>query len=58
MAFAKAVCEELGAKGYWADYLDPCSGLTVWLEPTDSSNVFSLMRLLVECVGKVFGLSL
>ena len=24
---AKAVCESLIAQGYWADYIDPCSGL-------------------------------
>eukprot|EP00854_Cymbomonas_tetramitiformis_P005610 gene5610-6795_t len=27
MEWAKAVCEILIAKGYWADYIDPCSGL-------------------------------
>eukprot|EP00245_Coleochaete_scutata_P002668 TRINITY_DN13625_c0_g1_i2.p1 TRINITY_DN13625_c0_g1~~TRINITY_DN13625_c0_g1_i2.p1 ORF type:complete len:181 (+),score=38.00 TRINITY_DN13625_c0_g1_i2:110-652(+) len=25
--WAKKVCERLMANGYWADYLDPCSGL-------------------------------
>ncbi len=27
--FAKAACDALIAKGYWADYIDPCSGLPV-----------------------------
>jgi len=27
MSFAKPVCERLEAAGYWADYIDPCSGL-------------------------------
>ena len=25
--FGKFVCENLRSKGYWADYIDPCSGL-------------------------------
>lgn len=25
--FGKYICEQLRAKGYWADYIDPCSGL-------------------------------
>jgi len=25
--WAKAVCEKLNSAGYWADYIDPCSGL-------------------------------
>jgi hypothetical protein len=25
--FAKAACDSLAADGYWADYIDPCSGL-------------------------------
>lgn len=25
--FAKAACDILAAKGFWADYIDPCSGL-------------------------------
>lgn len=28
-AWASAVCDELGSGGWWADYVDPCSGLTV-----------------------------
>ncbi|KAK3263999.1 hypothetical protein CYMTET_27235 [Cymbomonas tetramitiformis] len=27
MEWAKAVCDILISKGYWADYIDPCSGL-------------------------------
>jgi len=26
-AFAAEVCEALAAKGFWADFIDPCSGL-------------------------------
>lgn len=29
MAFAVKVCEQLALQGYWADYIDPCSGLPV-----------------------------
>ena len=29
MDFAKPVCDELISQGYWADYIDPCSGLPV-----------------------------
>ena len=29
VAWAQAVCERLDAEGYWADYIDPCSGLPV-----------------------------
>ena len=27
--FAKRVTDELRAKGYWCDYIDPCSGLSM-----------------------------
>ncbi|KAJ1451327.1 methylmalonic aciduria and homocystinuria type D protein [Pelagophyceae sp. CCMP2097] len=27
MVFAKPLCEQLALKGYFADYIDPCSGL-------------------------------
>ena len=27
MQFARAICEQLRAQGYWADFIDPCSGL-------------------------------
>ena len=27
LAFGKYVCEQLRSKGFWADYIDPCSGL-------------------------------
>ncbi|KAJ8602962.1 hypothetical protein CTAYLR_001563 [Chrysophaeum taylorii] len=26
-AFGKHLCEDLAARGHWADYIDPCSGL-------------------------------
>jgi hypothetical protein len=29
MAWARAVCGALAARGCWADYIDPCSGLPV-----------------------------
>ena len=29
MVFARAVQTTLEAQGYWADYIDPCSGLPV-----------------------------
>lgn len=27
LTFGKYICEQLRSKGYWADYIDPCSGL-------------------------------
>mmetsp|Transcript_20704 Transcript_20704/g.44762 ORF Transcript_20704/g.44762 Transcript_20704/m.44762 type:complete len:227 (-) Transcript_20704:1215-1895(-) len=27
LEFGKHICEQLRSKGYWADYIDPCSGL-------------------------------
>ena len=27
ITFGKYICEQLRAKGFWADYIDPCSGL-------------------------------
>lgn len=27
LTFGKYICEQLRAKGFWADYIDPCSGL-------------------------------
>ena len=29
MEFAKGVCNKATDRGYWADYIDPCSGLPV-----------------------------
>jgi hypothetical protein len=29
MSFAQDLCKEFIAMGYWADYIDPCSGLAV-----------------------------
>ncbi len=36
MKFAKCLCEDIISLGYWADYIDPCSGLAV---------TFSIVRL-------------
>ena len=27
MEFGKHICQVIRSKGYWADYIDPCSGL-------------------------------
>jgi hypothetical protein len=35
-AWAGAVCDRLAARGHWADFVDPCSGLLV---RTPNSNV-------------------
>ena len=32
MSFAQLVCKTLEAQGYWADYIDPCSGLPVCIK--------------------------
>jgi hypothetical protein len=34
MEFARTLCEKLVAKGYWADYIDPCSGLPMLTKET------------------------
>ena len=37
--FGKYLCEQLRARGYWADYIDPCSGLP--LISLNCHNVYS-----------------
>jgi hypothetical protein len=39
MDFGKKVCEALRSKGFWADYIDPCSGLPM-MTP-DTTKVYS-----------------
>jgi len=37
--FAKALCERIAERGYWADYIDPCSGLP--MIATNCNKVYS-----------------
>ena len=37
MTLAQVLCDELIVEGFWADYIDPCSGLPV-------RNVRSLVK--------------
>ena len=37
VAFAKRVTDRLMADGHWADYIDPCSGLSICLLYTSPS---------------------
>jgi hypothetical protein len=48
MEFGQAVCAELRARGYWADYIDPCSGLPMLTKDTIKvySEVDSMQTLL------------
>jgi hypothetical protein len=39
MTFAKKICEKLIGQGYFADYVDPCSGLAMITK--DSNKVYS-----------------
>jgi len=39
MDFGKSICENLISQGYWADYIDPCSGLPM-ISP-DCNKVYS-----------------
>lgn len=49
MAFAKAVCAHLAARGHWADYIDPCSGLPMINRNTGS--VYGEVEALVTLLG-------
>lgn len=47
--FAKCVCERLIGQGFWADYIDPCSGLP--MIHTQGSNVYGEVQGLVTLLG-------
>lgn len=49
MSFAKAVCDRLIEQGYWADYIDPCSGLP--MVHKDGNNVYGEVQGLVTLLG-------
>eukprot|EP01026_Neomeris_dumetosa_P056063 TRINITY_DN5119_c0_g2_i1.p3 TRINITY_DN5119_c0_g2~~TRINITY_DN5119_c0_g2_i1.p3 ORF type:complete len:195 (+),score=23.76 TRINITY_DN5119_c0_g2_i1:63-587(+) len=49
MDWAKVVAEELSKKGYWCDYVDPCSGLSVINKETQ--NVYSEVEGLQVLMG-------
>jgi hypothetical protein len=40
MDFAADVCEKIRSRGFWADYIDPCSGLPM-LTPNLNTKVYS-----------------
>ncbi|KAI8106817.1 hypothetical protein M9434_001471 [Picochlorum sp. BPE23] len=47
--FASCVCEWLMDKGYWADYIDPCSGLPMIHK--NGNNVYGEVQGLVTLLG-------
>ena len=49
MAFAKGLCERLVAKGHFADYVDPCSGLPMLTK--DANKVFSEVDSAQQLLG-------
>ncbi|GAB4816225.1 hypothetical protein N2152v2_003271 [Parachlorella kessleri] len=49
MSFAKPICEKLEAAGYWADYIDPCSGLPMIHKETGS--VYGEVEALITLLG-------
>jgi hypothetical protein len=49
VAFAAEVCRRLEAAGYWADYIDPCSGLPMLHR--DSGAVYGEVEGLVSLLG-------
>ena len=51
MELAKGICEEFIVLGYWADYIDPCSGLPVRLSLRVVIEFFFLMKKCVHTDG-------
>ena len=49
MAFARELCEKLIAKGHFADYIDPCSGLPMLTK--DANKVFSEVDSAEQLLG-------
>jgi hypothetical protein len=49
MAFSKDLCERLIAKGHFADYIDPCSGLAMITK--DANKVFSEVDSAQQLLG-------
>lgn len=49
MKFAKAFCDALIEGGYWADYIDPCSGLP--MIHREGNNVYGEVQGLVSLLG-------
>ena len=47
--FAKRVTDELRAKGYWCDYIDPCSGLS--MINRDSQHIYGEVDALVTLLN-------
>lgn len=39
-SFARKLCEELTEAGYWADFVDPCSGLPVLTKDCNNNCVY------------------
>ena len=51
MEWAKAVCVKLETEGYWADYIDPCSGLPVSHSLWGSTACNSMPAMHVDAMG-------
>ncbi|KAL7581317.1 hypothetical protein ACA910_006080 [Epithemia clementina (nom. ined.)] len=49
MAFAQSVCEQIRQQGYWADYIDPCSGLPMLT--LNCNKVYSEVDGMECCLG-------
>lgn len=47
--FAKKVCDALIANGHWADYIDPCSGLS--MVHRDSQSIYGEVDALVTLLN-------
>lgn len=50
MEFAKIVCNHLTSLQYWADYIDPCSGLPM-IHRENGSRVYGEVEGLVALLG-------
>lgn len=49
MSFAKSFCQKICDKGYWADYIDPCSGLPMLTR--NCNKVYSEVDGMECCLG-------
>lgn len=55
MSFARKICETLRDRGFWADYIDPCSGLAML---TEGANKVVAANLFFSFLHKLLSLML